>query len=118
MTVTAACTLVDHSATEQDLHKRIAEQRVLLWEVDHQPVHLCGSNAPAFGVARIGPVYTPTEHRGRGYASAGVAEVSRRVLAAGFRACLYTDQANPTSNKVYLALGYEPVADMANLIIE
>jgi hypothetical protein len=30
---------------------------------------------------------------------------------------LFTDQANPTSNKIYTALGHQPVADMANLII-
>ena len=68
-----------------------------------------------FGVARIGPVYTPREHRGRGYASAAVAEVSRRLLDEGVRVCLFTDQANPTSNRIYQALGYRPVVDMANL---
>jgi hypothetical protein len=80
-------------------------------------VHLTGSNPPSFGVARIGPVYTPPEQRGRGWASNAVAEVSRRILAKGARACLYTDQANPTSNKIYAALGYRPVVDMANLAI-
>ena len=68
-----------------------------------------------FGVARVGPVYTPQEHRGRGYASAAVAEVSRRLLDEGARVCLFTDQANPTSNRIYEALGYRPVVDMANL---
>jgi len=37
--------------------------------------------------------------------------------AGGARVCLFTDQANPTSNKIYTALGYHPVADMANLVI-
>ena len=66
-------------------------------------VHLTGANPPAFGVARVGPVYTPREHRGRGYAGAAVAEVSRRLVAEGARACLFTDQANPTSNRIYEA---------------
>lgn len=35
----------------------------------------------------------------------------------GARVCLYTDQANQTSNKIYASLGYRPVADMANLVI-
>jgi len=104
--------------TEHDLKERISELRVLLWEVHGRPVHLCGFNAPSFGVSRVGPVYTPREHRGHGYASAGVAEVSRRLLAEGSRVCLYTDQANPTSNKIYRALGFEPVIDMANFLIE
>jgi predicted GNAT family acetyltransferase len=65
----------------------------------------------------VGPVYTPPEHRGRGYASAAVAEVSRQILAAGDRACLFTDQANPTSNRIYESLGYRPVGDMVNLLV-
>jgi FR47-like protein len=80
-------------------------------------VHLTGVSPPAFGVARVGPVYTPPDQRGRGWASNAVARLSRRVQADGARVCLFTDQANPTSNKIYAALGYRPVADMANLVI-
>ncbi len=80
-------------------------------------VHLTGANPPAFGVARIGPVYTPPAERGRGWASSAVADVSRRLRSEGARVCLFTDQANPTSNKIYAALGYRPVVDMANLVL-
>jgi hypothetical protein len=82
-----------------------------------EPVHLTGVSPPSFGVARVGPVYTPPAQRGRGWASNAVAEVSRRIQAEGARACLFTDQANPTSNKIYAALGYQSVGDMANLVI-
>jgi len=82
-----------------------------------EPVHLTGVSPPAFGVARVGLVYTPPAQRGRGWASNAVAEISRRTQAEGTRVCLFTDQANPTSNKIYAALGYQPVADMANLVI-
>ena len=78
---------------------------------------MTGANPPTFGVARVGPVYTPPSQRGRGWASNAVAEVSRMIRAQGSRACLFTDQANPTSNKIYAALGYRPVVDMANLVI-
>jgi predicted GNAT family acetyltransferase len=80
-------------------------------------VHLTGVSPPSFGVARVGPVYTPPAQRGRGWASNAIAELSRRIQAEGARVCLFTDQANPTSNKIYAALGYQPVADMANLVI-
>src|SRR5271156_3247893 len=80
-------------------------------------VHLTGVSPPSFGVARVGPVYTPPAQRGCGWASNAVAEISRRIQAEGARVCLFTDQANPTSNKIYAALGYKPVADMANLVI-
>ncbi|MCW2766385.1 MAG: GCN5-related N-acetyltransferase [Nocardioides sp.] len=103
---------------EDDMRRRIAGERVWLWEDEAgRVVHLTGYNLPAFGVVRVGPVYTPREHRGRGYASTTVAAMSRRLLDEGLRACLFTDQANPTSNKIYQALGYEPVVDMANLVI-
>jgi len=101
--------------TREDMLERIEGGRIWLWEVAGETVHLTGFNQPAFGVARVGPVYTPREHRGRGYASAGVAEVSRWLRDQGARACLFTDQANPTSNRIYQALGYRAVVDMANL---
>ncbi len=98
--------------------RRIKLGRVWLWEDTRgDVVHLTGATLPAFGVARVGPVYTPVEHRGRGYASAAVAAVSATILEAGAVACLFTDQANATSNKIYAALGYCRVADMANLSV-
>ncbi|MBJ7356469.1 GNAT family N-acetyltransferase [Nocardioides sp.] len=103
---------------EAFIEGRIAEQRIHLWETPGgDVVHLTGANVPAYGVVRVGPVYTPKEHRGLGYASAAVAEVSRQVLATGNRPCLFTDQANPTSNRIYQAIGYEAVVDMANHVI-
>jgi predicted GNAT family acetyltransferase len=62
-------------------------------------------------VERLGPVYTPPERRGRGYASAVVAAMSRAVLGAGNRCILYADLDNPTSNAIYRALGYSAVAE-------
>ncbi len=94
---------------EATLLPRIEQGRVWLWEDEHgEPVHLTAVNPPAYGVARIGPVYTPRERRGHGYASAAVAEVSQLLLDQGLRVCLFTDQANPTSNRVYEAIGYLP----------
>ena len=107
-----------HEAAEdlETMRRRIEGGRIWFWVDEHgERVHLTGANAPSFGVARIGPVFTPGGQRGRGYASAAVAEVTRQILADGSRACLFTDQANPTSNKIYEALGYRPVVDMANL---
>lgn len=102
----------------EEMLRKLASKRIWFWvDESGQPVHLTAANPPSFGVARVGPVYTPRQQRGRGRASNAVAEVSRRILAEGARACLFTDQANPTSNKIYAALGYRPVVDMANLVI-
>ena len=83
----------------------------LIWE-DGEPVSLAGSGGNTPTGSRIGPVYTPPEHRGRGYGSALTAAITRARLDAGRRFCfLYTDLANPTSNKIYVDLGYERVGD-------
>src|SRR5829696_7549777 len=85
---------------------------IVLWEVAGEPVSLVSYGSPTPSGIRIGPVYTPLEHRGRGYASALTAHVSAEQLAAGRDFCfLYTDLANPTSNKIYVAIGYHRVAE-------
>ena len=62
---------------------------------------------------RVGPVYTPPELRGRGYASNLVAGVSQLQLDAGRTfVFLFTDLANPTANQIYQEIGYEPVNDV------
>ena len=82
-----------------------------LWE-DGTPVALAGFRViPGVG-SRIGPVYTPPEHRRRGYATRLVAELSASRLAQGDPACfLTTDLANPTSNAIYARIGYVKVCD-------
>jgi predicted GNAT family acetyltransferase len=109
-----------HETTSADaMLRRIDAGRVWFWIDERgERVHLTGANPPSFGVARIGPVYTPGHLRRRGYASAAVARVSRQIVAHGARACLFTDQANPTSNQIYQSLGYRPVVDMVHLLVE
>lgn len=86
---------------------------VYLWEVDGQPVSLAGYGGPTPHGMRIGPVYTPPELRGHGYASAVTAGVSQFLLDMGKRfTFLYTDLSNPTSNKIYQQIGYKPVIDV------
>jgi len=93
--------------------RRLARGGLLwVWEAGGEPVSTAYLTTPAAGVARVSGVYTPPRLRGRGYASACVALMSQRALDAGALACmLYTDLSNPTSNKIYQAVGYRPVAD-------
>jgi GNAT superfamily N-acetyltransferase len=107
------------SVDAEEMRRRIEGGRIFVWEDESgQAVHVTAASHPSYGVSRIGPVYTPREHRRRGVASAAVAEVSKLLRDSGERACLFTDQANPTSNKIYEAIGYRPVVDMANLRVE
>jgi GNAT superfamily N-acetyltransferase len=83
-----------------------------LWEDGGEPVSLSGFSGPTPTGIRIGPVYTPPEHRRRGYATTLVADQSLWLLGRGHRACfLYTDLANPTSNRIYVEIGYERVCE-------
>lgn len=83
-----------------------------LWE-DARPVSLVSCGGPTPHSLRIGPVYTPPAVRGHGYASALTACVSQHILDSGRAFCtLFTDLANPTSNKIYQAIGYQPMCDV------
>jgi predicted GNAT family acetyltransferase len=97
---------------QDEIERRTAEGRIFVWE-DGAPVSFAGATAPAGGVVRIGPVYTPPERRRRGYAAALVAAISQRALDGGAACCsLYTDAANPTSNGIYMAVGYRPIGEV------
>jgi predicted GNAT family acetyltransferase len=86
---------------------------LVLWE-DGEPVSMSAYSGPTPNGMRIGGVYTPPEFRRRGYASALVADLSKRILDAGRSRCfLFTDASNATSNQIYRAIGYELVGEVA-----
>jgi len=90
-----------------------------LWENGGEPVSLCGFSGRTPHGIRIGPVYTPPEHRRRGYGTSLVADVSAELLAAGYGFCfLFTDLTNPTSNAIYQRIGYERVCASRQLTFE
>lgn len=91
----------------------IPSRGAYLWEDDGTPVSLVAYGNPTAHGIRIGPVYTPPEHRGCGYASACVAALSQSLLDSGRTFCfLFTDLANPTANHIYQTIGYNPVNDV------
>ncbi|KOV12063.1 hypothetical protein ADK60_33615 [Streptomyces sp. XY431] len=95
---------------------RTAAGQLHLWEDGGRPVAVAGASAVIAGMSRIGPVYTPGEARGRGYASGVTAAASAAALARGaVEVLLYTDLANPTSNSIYQQIGYRPVEDCVEL---
>ena len=89
-------------------------QGLFLWD-DGGPRALAGFAGPTPNGIRVGPVYTPPEHRNRGYASACVAALSQLLLDRSRRFCvLYADTANPTSNRIYERIGYQPVCEVVD----
>ena len=85
---------------------------VVLWTVDGEPVAMARVHGCLLGMSRIGPVYTPPEHRGHGYGAAVTAHAVRHAWSRGARdVLLFADDANPVSNGVYRRLGFVPVGE-------
>ena len=96
--------------------RRVTGREVWLWEADGVPVSMAAAEAPGTGVAKIAPVYTPPQHRCRGYGAAVTAAATRHHLDSGAaHVVLYTDLANPTSNSIYAKIGYRPHHDALHL---
>ena len=92
--------------------ERLGYGGITVWEARRVPVSIaCATEDRGRDGAR-GSRLTPPELRGRGYAGAATAAASQAALDVGVReVVLYTDLANPTSNALYLRLGYRPVED-------
>jgi GNAT superfamily N-acetyltransferase len=89
----------------------------LIWYQGDTPVAWAGASAPASGMSRIGPVYTPPEHRRHGYGAAVTAACASWAREHGAEhVVLYTDLANPTSNSIYQRIGFRAVVDSAEFV--
>ena len=98
--------------TAQSMLDNIWKKYVFFWVDAGEVVCLTIANRPQIKGICVGGVYTPPAFRRRGYARALVAEVSKELLARGFEFTnLFTDLSNPTSNKIYQEIGYQPVCD-------
>lgn len=88
-----------------------------IWCADGRPVAAAGHSAlRRDGSCRIAPVYTPPDHRRRGYASAVTAAAVRSAHRLGATdVTLFTDAGYPASNAVYRGLGFESVAEFAEI---
>lgn len=107
------------AAIAADARYHAGTRKLYLLEDGGTPVSMAKISREMQTAGCIGYVYTPPYFRGRGYASACVAAVSRRILDAGYRKCtLYTDLANPVSNSIYQKIGYAPICDSLQVAFE
>jgi uncharacterized protein len=93
------------------MEQKIKDQSIYIWKVDGKPVTMTARGRQSKNGQVVTLVYTPEEYRGQGYASSLVKKVSEEILKEKKFCTLYTDLANPTSNKIYTNIGYEPVED-------
>ncbi len=97
--------------TEAITH-RIKKREWYIWKAGDIPLSMVMKSRPTRHGISISGVYTPPELRGKGYASESVAAFSQKLLDDGYEfVSLFTDLANPTSNKIYMNVGYQHVSD-------
>lgn len=104
---------------KQTAHTLITNHRLFGLEVDGKLVSVAAKTRPTKNNITVNFVYTPKEERKKGYASNCVAALSQRMLDEGYKTTtLYTDLANPTSNKIYQEIGYEQIAESVLIFLE
>ena len=100
---------------KEDARKRakemIEEESVFLWIVEGVPVSMARRARRTDNGITVNFVYTPKNFRRQGYARSVVAKLSSMLLETNQFCTLYTDLDNPTSNKIYMEIGYKPICD-------
>ena len=106
-------TVAPAKAAREMAERHLNAGTLYLWKsADGQLVSIAAKNRETRNGATISLVYTPPEHRRRGYAGRLVASLSQHLLNGGKTLCnLYTDLSNPTSNGVYQRIGYTQIAE-------
>ncbi|WP_025784181.1 GNAT family N-acetyltransferase [Sporosarcina sp. D27] len=100
------------------VERTVQRQEIVLWEDDGIPVACAKQARPSQNSITVSFVYTPPEHRRKGYARTLVADFSADLLNKYQFCMLYTDMMNPTSNKIYQEIGYRKIADSVQLGFE
>ena len=99
------------------LDRQIAEGNAWVAVRNGIPVSLSAFNATLPDIVQLGGVYTPPEHRGRGYAKAAVAAslIAARQRGAS-RAVLFTS--NPSAARSYEAIGFRRLGDYGLVLLK
>lgn len=100
-----------HPDREARTLRAIQSGRYWLWE-NNGPVGYAGWTPALRPVARIAPVATPREQRGKGYATALTAALVRSLREAGYGSIvLATDIDAPIPNAIYARIGFRPTTE-------
>jgi hypothetical protein len=110
--VVEAASPTSQNIPEPDVTPFIEKGTVYVWEYSENPVSMVMKGRSTEHGMSVTLVYTPPELRRNGYATACVANVCREILKSGYDFCtLYTDLSNPTSNSIYMKIGFRPICD-------
>ena len=99
--------------------QRIHAGDIFVWEDGGRPVSMAMKNRPTGHSIAISYVYTPPELRGKGYATACVGELSRRLLRSGWKFCtLFVDPNNLPAYRAYQKIGYQLVKEFSEYVFK
>jgi predicted GNAT family acetyltransferase len=101
----------DYDETKRNILSKIESNVLYVLEVNGNVVSMAARSRALRQTESVGYVYTPIHLRGNGYASQVVRELTKLIIGDGRKATLYTDLSNPTSNSIYMKIGYEPHCD-------
>lgn len=101
----------DPEAAASAAERFIQTEQLYIWDRGG-PVSMAKTSRATRNGITINGVYTPAEHRNKGYATSCVWSLTKKLLSEHYSFCsLFTDQLNPTSNSIYQNIGYRPVGD-------
>ena len=106
---------IDEEVLRESLELGIQEKRQFILEQHSKPVSMARLNAVSGRVAQLGGVFTPKEHRGKGYASKMVSGLANQCLVENFQGefvgdyealVLTVDEESKKALKIYRDLGF------------
>lgn len=96
--------------------RHLKNKSLSVWQDKDTVTSMAACSSATVNGIRVNAVYTPPKHRGKGYATSCVAEMSQELLNRYQYCFLFTDLANPASNHMYRKIGYLPMDDVSNYI--
>jgi hypothetical protein len=102
------------SETRERLTGEIKAGMHYFYMIDGHPVASAACARPMQNGITVNMVFTPEAFRRKGYATACVARLTKKLLEEGWKfTALYTDLSNSTSNNIYKKIGYRWVGESA-----
>ncbi len=86
--------------------RMVQDRAIYVLEMGGHVVFKAHANVRTPLAAQVSGVYTLPAHRGRGYARAGMAAITRRLLRDHPMVCLYVNRDNAAAMRAYEAVGF------------
>ncbi len=103
---------VDEREAREGMARSVEQRRGWVLERDGVLVAYTGNNAEIEDTHQLGGVWTPPEHRGRGYAKAVITRQLMDMREEGkVRAILFTDEENVSAQRAYEGIGFERIGE-------